>query len=45
MQGKEERPPLHLGVADIEKGAFRSPSTNVANFTYLLRIINSENLY
>ena len=29
-------PPLHLGVVAIEKGAFGSPSTMVANFTYLL---------
>ena len=28
-------PPLHIGVVAIEKGAFRSPSTTVANFTYL----------
>ena len=28
--------PLHLGVVAIEKGAFRSPSTTVTNFTYLL---------
>ena len=27
---------LHLGVVAIEKGAFGSPSTMVANFTYLL---------
>ena len=27
-------PPLHLGVVAIEKGAFGSPSTLVANFTY-----------
>ena len=26
--------PLHLGVVAIEKGAFWSPSTMVANFTY-----------
>ena len=26
--------PIHLGVIAIEKGAFRSPSTMVANFTY-----------
>ena len=26
--------PLHLSVVDIEKGAFWSPSTTVANFTY-----------
>ena len=32
--GKELRPPLHLGVVAIEKGAFGSPSTMVANFTY-----------
>ena len=27
--------PLHLSVVPIEKGAFWSPSTIVANFTYL----------
>ena len=32
----EERPPLHLGEVAIERGAFGSPSTKVANFTYLL---------
>ena len=26
--------PLHLGVIAIEKGAFRSPLTTVANFTF-----------
>ena len=31
----ELRPPLHLGVVAIEKGAFGSPSTKVANFTYI----------
>ena len=31
----KKRPPLHLGVVAIEKGAFGSPSTMVANFTYL----------
>ena len=30
----ELRPPLHLGVVAIEKGAFESPSTQVANFTF-----------
>ena len=25
---------LHLGVIGIEKGAFWSPSTKIANFTY-----------
>ena len=29
---------IHLGVVAIEKGAFWSPSTTVANFTYLLSI-------
>ena len=29
-------PPLHLGVVVIEKGAFGSPSTLVANFPLLL---------
>ena len=28
--------PLHLGVVAIEKGAFWSPSTTVANFTLLM---------
>ena len=28
--------PLHLGVVAIEKGAFWSPSTTVANFTLLI---------
>ena len=28
--------PLHLGVIAIKKGAFWSPSTTVANFTFLL---------
>ena len=27
--------PLHLDVVAIEKGAFRSPSTTVANFTFI----------
>ena len=40
IKGKVEQsregvaPPLHLGVVAIEKGAFGSPSTLVANFTY-----------
>ena len=29
---KELRPPLHIGVVAIEKGALWSPSTTVANF-------------
>ena len=32
--GKGVAPPLHLGVVAIEKGAFGSPSTKVAYFTY-----------
>ena len=36
IKGKvEHRPPLQLGDVAIEKGAFRSPSTKVANFTYI----------
>ena len=38
MEQSRERSntPLHLGVVAIEKGAFWSPSTIGANFTYLL---------
>ena len=32
--------PLHLGIVAIEKGAFRSPSTMVANFTLLQGSLN-----
>ena len=28
-------PPLHLGVVAIQKGVFGTPSTKVANFTYI----------
>ena len=31
-----QRPPLHLSVVAIERGAFRSRSTMVANFTFFL---------
>ena len=34
----KERPPLHLGVVAIEKGAFWSPSTTVAKFLYYIYI-------
>ena len=33
--GKGVAPPLYLCVVAIEKRAFWSPSTTVANFTYL----------
>ena len=33
----EYRPLLHLGVVAIEKRAFGSPSTKVANFTYIAK--------
>ena len=39
---KVEAPPL--GVVDIEKGAFWSPSTMVANFTFYLFLFNLFNL-
>ena len=35
IQGKEQHPPLHLGVVAIEKGSFWSLSITVANFTYI----------
>ena len=31
----EKYPPLYFGVVAIEKGVLESPSTKVANFTYL----------
>ena len=34
--------PLHLGVVAIEKGAFGSPLTIVANFTYLFHFHNQS---
>ena len=39
--GKEYHPPLHLGVVAIEKGAFGSHSTMVANFTFIYSLIES----
>ena len=35
IKEKESHPPLHLDVVAIEKGAFWSPLTTIANFTYL----------
>ena len=32
IHGIEKRLPLHLGMVAIEKGAFRSSSTKVANY-------------
>ena len=32
--GKELRPPLHLGVVAIKKGAFGTPSTKVVNLLF-----------
>ena len=32
---RSSNPPLHIGVVAIEKRALCSPSTTVANFTYL----------
>ena len=45
IQGKELCPPLHLGVVAIEKGAFESPLTTVANFTYLLLLVSKDLSY
>ena len=36
---RSRNPPLHLGVVAIEKGAFESPSSTVANFIYYKRIV------
>ena len=38
IQGKEKRPLLHLGVVAIEKGSSWSPSTTVANFTFICQL-------
>ena len=35
-QWNRVEPSLHLSIVAIKKGAFGSPSTKVANFTYLL---------
>ena len=40
---KRSSAPLHLGVVAIEKGAFWSPSTTVAHFTYF--ILNSNIIF
>ena len=52
IKGKEEQskersntPPLHLGVVAIEKGPFGSPSTMVANFTYLESFVFDHNTW
>ena len=37
-QSRERSNDLHLSVVDIEKIAFRSPSTKVANFIYLHKL-------
>ena len=37
--------PLHRGVVAIEKGTFRSSSTKVANFTYILTIYTNMDIY
>ena len=38
-RGRSSALSLHLGVVAKEKGAFGSPSTKVANFTYLYTCI------
>ncbi len=35
----EQRPPLHLRVVAIEKGAFQSPLTTVANFIFTSKFL------
>ena len=43
--GKGVVPPLHLSVVAIEKGAFWSPSTMVAGFTFLLLLVLNRNTW
>ena len=45
MQGIVYCPPLHPGVVAIEKGAFRSPSTKVANFSSIFTESNDSKYY
>ena len=40
IQGMEWSPPLDLGVAPIEKGAFGSPSTKVINFYFIIKCLH-----
>ena len=42
--GKGVAPSLHFGVVAIEKGAFWSPSTMVAHFTYLQSLLTKLSL-
>ena len=42
--GKGVAPPLHLNVVAIENGAFWSPLTMVANFTYKYCYVRDTNL-
>ena len=45
-QSRERGSALHLGVVAIEKGAFGSPLTKVANFTvYLYKKMHSLYVY
>ena len=39
----ELRPSLHLSVVAIEKGAFESLLTTVANFTYFTNTTDDDN--
>ena len=41
----ELRPHLHLGVVAIEKGAFWSPSTMVANFSLYVKEEEEDMFY
>ena len=42
-QSRKRNPPLHIDVVPIEKGAFASTSTKVANFIFNLRSLNVKN--
>ena len=42
---KRERFSVHLGVVVIENGPFESPSTTVANFTYIYIYIYAHTMW
>ena len=44
QSGEKISAPLHLGVVSSDKGAFESPSTTVANFTYKVACLKNINM-
>ena len=41
----EKHPSLHLGAVAIEKGAFGSPSTKVANYYFYIYAVMHKYIY